>query len=115
MPIEPGSYVDVGRAGRRLTWKRPKGEPKGVTEAVLHRHRDGSYSHLLRIERGVEFPEPIAHDFHEEVYYLRGTMLNTKTQERITSGTYVYHRPGERHGPLRCLATCLVLEFRYYR
>jgi len=86
-----------------------------VDEMLLHKHKDGSYSHVLKIQSGVEFPEPVTHDFYEEAYYVQGEMLNTKTKERITRGTYVFHRPGEEHGPFRCIRTCLILEFRYYK
>jgi hypothetical protein len=115
MPIKLGEYTNILRADRTLKWRRPKGEPEGVAEILLYRHKDGSYTHLVRIEDGVEFPEPVTHDFYEEAYYIEGEMLNTKTNRRIRGGTYVIHKPGERHGPFRCLKTCLILEFRYHR
>jgi len=115
MRTEIGEYVSVLGANRRLRWRRARGEPEGVTEAILHRHPDGSYTHLLRVEKGAEFLLPVRHDFYEEVYYINGEMLNTATRERIRGGAYVFHEPGEAHGPFRCLKTCLILEFRYYK
>jgi hypothetical protein len=116
MPIEPGEYVKISTADRRLGWERVEGEPDGVTEALLHRHEsDGSYTHLLRIEAGVELPGPVTHEFYEEAYYLEGEVLNVGTGESIGAGSYVFHEPGEEHGPYRCLETCLILEFRYYK
>lgn len=115
MPIEAGEYVDLLRAARSLKWRHSKGEPKGTHEVLLYRHKDGSYTHLLRIEAGVEFPEPVDHDFYEEAYYIDGEMLNTRTNRKIRGGTYVFHKPGEKHGPFRCLKTCLILEFRYFK
>jgi hypothetical protein len=112
--IKPGAYFSV-RAIQQGQWHRPEGEPEGVDEVVLHRHEDGSYSHILRVRQGVELPEPVVHDFYEEAYYLEGEMLNTKTDQRITGGDYVFHEPGEEHGPFRCLKECLILEFRYYK
>jgi len=114
MPIKPGKYVNPKSSGT-LKWTHPKGEPAGVEETLLHRFRDGSYSHVLRVKAGVEFPEPVVHDFYEEAYYIEGEMVNTKTRARIRAGTYVFHKPGEKHGPFKCLRACLILEFRYYK
>jgi hypothetical protein len=113
-PVRTGQYVQI-LSSPKSRWTQVKGEPKGVEEIVLRRHKDGSYTHLLRIQKGVEISEPVVHEFHEEVLYLEGVMLNTKTKEKITGGTYVYHEPGEPHGPFRCLRTCLLFEFRYYK
>jgi len=113
MAFKAGEYV--GLRSKRLLWRHVKGEPKGVDEVLLHRHKDGSYTHVIRVKKGIEFTRAVKHDFHEEAYYLEGEMLNTKTRKTVGRGAYVYHRPGEEHGPFKCLKTCLVLEFRYYR
>lgn len=115
MPIKPGTYAKVLKGTRSLRWQAQKDAPKGTREAFLNKHKDGSYTHLVRIPTGAEFPESVVHPFHEEAYYIHGTMLNTRTRRTITGGTYVYHRPGEEHGPFRCLKACLILEFRYYK
>jgi len=115
MPVQPGEYKNILAAKSDSEWNHPKGEPESVREFLLHRHRDGSYTHLLRVEAGTEFPEPVSHEFYEEAYYVQGEMLNTKTRNRIKGGSYVFHKPGEEHGPFRCLKTCLILEFRYYK
>jgi ChrR Cupin-like domain len=115
MAIKPGAYADILRGTGSLKWKPQRDAPKGTREAVLQKHKDGSYTHLVRIPAGVEFPDSVAHPFHEEAYYIEGAMLNTRTRHTIRSGTYVYHRPGEEHGPFRCLKACLILEFRYYK
>jgi len=98
-----------------LRWKHPKDEPEGVLEALLQRHRDGSYTHLIQVKAGTKFPRAVVHDFYEEAYYVQGEMFNTKTRRRIKGGSYVFHKPGEEHGPFRCLKKCLILEFRYYK
>ncbi len=113
---KPGDYADVlaiERVGRG--WSHPEGDPEGVLEYVLNRQVDGSYTHLLRVEAGTVFPEPVSHEFYEEAYYIQGEMLNTSTGQKIKGGYYVFHRPGEEHGPFRCLKACLILEFRYYK
>ena len=46
---------------------------------------------------------------------VHGEMLDIKTKEKIKGGDYVFHKPGEEHGPFRCLKACLILEFRYYK
>jgi len=113
MAIKAGQYVELPSG--HLPWRHPRGEPEGVSEAVLHRHKDGSYTHVMRVEKGVEFTLPIAHAFYEEAYYLEGEMLNTKTMKTVGAGEYVFHEPGEEHGPFKCLKACLILEFRYYK
>jgi len=115
MPIKRGMYCDILSAPSSLKWKHPEGELKGVSEAILHQHDDGSYTHLLRIETGTEFREPVSHEFYEEAYYVQGEMLDTKTRRTIKGGSYVFHEPGEEHGPFRCLKACLILEFRYHK
>lgn len=115
MPIRPGEYVELLSRNPSLKWKKVSGEPEGTTEVVLHKHSDGSYSHLLRIEKGVVIPDVVVHDFYEEACYLEGEIQNTRTGERIRAGKYVFHEPGEEHGPFRVLETCLILEFRYYK
>lgn len=115
MPARAGRYLDLLTAGNGPKFRQVEGEPKGVTEAVLHRHPDGSYSHVLRIAAGVEIPGPAVHEFYEEVYYIEGEMLNRGTGETIRGGMYVFHNPGEPHGPFRCVKPCLLVEFRYYR
>ena len=115
MSIKAGEYAKLSTDNRRLKWTKVAGEPDGVSEVLLHKHPDGSYSHLLRIERGVVMPDIVTHDFYEEAYYLEGEILNTKTSETVTAGMYVFHEPGEEHGPFRCLKTCLILEFRNYK
>lgn len=115
MPVEPGEYANLLEAAKRAKWTHPKGEPLGTGEVLLNKHKDGSYTHLLRIEAGVEIKEPVTHEFYEEAYYIAGEILNTKTKRKITAGDYVFHNPGEEHGPFRCLKTCLILEFRYYK
>jgi hypothetical protein len=108
-----GEYVEL--KSNKMHWRRAKGEPPGVDEILLHRHEDGSYTHVLRVKKGVEFTHPVKHEFYEEAYYLEGEMLNKKTKETIGGGSYVFHKPGEEHGPFKCLKTCLILEFRYHK
>jgi redox-sensitive bicupin YhaK (pirin superfamily) len=115
LPKGQGEYVNVLNTASGLDWTRPEGEPEGVLEAPLHKHDDGSYTHVLRIEAGTEFREPVSHEFFEEAYYLQGEMLNTKTKETIKAGSYVFHEPHEKHGPFKCIKTTLILEFRYYK
>ena len=110
-----GEYRSILSAASGSKWSHAKGEPKGVSELLLNRHRDGSYTHLLRVRAGTTFPEPVSHEFYEEVFYIRGEMLNTKTRKKVKGGTYVFHRPREKHGPFKCLKTCLIFEFRYYK
>lgn len=113
--MNAGDYIELVSSNPVLKWTKVPGEPEGTAEVVPHEHEDGSYTHLLRIEKGVVIPGVVVHDFYEEAYYLEGKILNTTTGQTISRGMYVYHAPGEEHGPFRCLETCLILEFRYYK
>lgn len=115
MPVRPGKYANILETTSGSRWAHPEGEPDGVTELLLNKHADGSYTHLLRVKAGTKFSEPVSHEFYEEAYYVKGEMLNTKTRKRIKAGAYVFHKPGELHGPFKCLKTCMILEFRYYK
>ncbi|HEV2225668.1 MAG TPA: cupin domain-containing protein [Nitrososphaerales archaeon] len=115
LPKVRGEYVNILALTPNLKWQHPEGEPEGVHEAFLNKHEDGSYTHIIRIEPGTEFREPVSHEFFEEAYYIQGEMLNTKTKRTIKAGSYVFHEPHEEHGPFKCLKTCLILEFRYYK
>ena len=115
VPVKEGEYLNLLKSSHGLAWRQSKDDPRGVYEFVLHRYRDGSYTHLLRIESGVEMAEPVSHEFYEEAFYISGKMLNTKTRKAITGGDYVFHSPGEEHGPFRCVEECLILEFRYFK
>jgi hypothetical protein len=115
MPAKPGGYRDVLAIETGPGWTHAEAEPEGVSEFVLNRRADGSYTHLLRVKEGTVFPEPDLHEFYEEAYYVHGEMLDIKTKEKIKGGDYVFHKPGEEHGPFRCLKACLILEFRYYK
>lgn len=110
-----GDYVNILTGAPKLQWRHPEGEPEGVREALLNKHEDGSYTHLLWVKGGTEFTETVTHAFCEEAYYIKGEMINTKTRKKIQGGTYVFHKPGEEHGPFKCLKNCLILEFRYYK
>ena len=113
LTMEPGSYVDLLRG--KLRFRQVKGEPEGVTEVILHKHADGSYSHLVRIKKGVKIPGPFTHEFYEEAYYVEGEMMNERTGETITAGMYVFHKPQEEHGPFTCIKTVTLVEFRYFK
>jgi hypothetical protein len=82
MPAKPGGYSDVLAIESGPGWTHPEGDPEGVSEFILNRHADGSYTHLLRVKKGTVFPEPVLHEFYEEAYYVHGEMLNTKTKRR---------------------------------
>ena len=113
--MKPGEYIKLLSPAKNLKWKRIRGEPGGVSEIILHKHKDASFTHLIRYAPGVEYFAPVVHDFYEEAYYIKGEMLNKATKKKIVGGTYVFHKPGEEHGPFKCLKECLILEFRYYK
>jgi hypothetical protein len=59
MPIKAGEYPEILKPDRAPKWRTMKGEPEGVEEALLHKHADGSYTHLLRVKEGWNFASPL--------------------------------------------------------
>ncbi len=85
-------------------------------DAVAHR---GSRTRLVRWPPGALLPEPVVHDFHEEVFVVDGEFVvgcDARGEGGETFGpfTYACRPPGVLHGPFASRTGCTLLEFMYY-
>jgi hypothetical protein len=87
---------------------------RGVQEKILsHDTAAGDVTRLLRFDAGVETPDPITHDFWEEVWILEGEMVDVGKGQTFSAGMYACRPPGMVHGPYRVPRGCMMLEMRY--
>ena len=110
MPKKEMEFFDVGR----IPWKRVVGVV-GVKEKVLSRDPEsGSYTRILKLERGAEIPQLLQHDFWEEVYIIKGSLTDKRKKRTFTKGMYACRPPGMKHGPYVSKSGFLGVEMRYY-
>ena len=105
-----------------LPWEPVEGSPtggaggRGVAQRILARDPDtGDVTRLLRFDAGVETSETITHDFWEEVWILKGELIDLGKGQTFRAGMYACRPPGMIHGPYRVPRGCLTLELRYDR
>ena len=102
----------------------PRGDDavSGIAERVLVDDRDpvartGKRTRLLRLAPGTQTPAAHAHDYWEEIYVLRGSLIEGTPQggeRRVTAPAYACRKPGFMHGPVRTDEECLLIEFSWY-
>jgi len=117
LPKEEMEFFDV----EKIAWK-PLGQTPGyqnvtgVYEKILSIDKDtGSYTRMLKFEPGVETSETLQHDFWEEVFILKGGLIDKAKQQTFAEGMYACRPPGMKHGPYSSPIGCITLETRYYR
>ena len=79
--------------------------------------KTGKRTRLLRLAPGVQTPEAHAHDYWEEIYVIKGSMIEgtPETGEtRVTSPAYACREPGFMHGPVRTDEECILIEFSWF-
>lgn len=88
----------------------------GVYEKILNEDPEtGSVTRLLRYEPGTVFDEVLSHDFHEEIYVLSGTLVDTGKNLTLKAGYYGYRHPDMVHGPYNSPDGMMTLEMRTYQ
>ena len=112
MPKKEMEFFDVDK----IPWRSVKDVP-GAWEKILSIDEEtGSYTRILKFEPGVETYETLQHDFWEEVYILRGGLIDKgKGGQVFTEGMYACRPPGMKHGPYLVPIGCITLEMRYYK
>lgn len=114
MPTEDMEFFDPLTEDSAFEWQKADGYPEGGYELLLYEDDDGSQTRFLRLEPGTETDEVLTHDFYEEVYLIRGGLIDKRLGEAFTQGMYACRTPGMEHGPYEAPVGCLALEFRYY-
>lgn len=98
-----------------ISWEKVEGGPNGVEEKILCRDPEtGSYTRLVKFKPGVEVLETLEHDFYEEIYVIKGTIVNLVTNSIVTEGSYCFRHPHMKHGQFRTPDVAILLEIRTY-
>ena len=97
-----------------VEWMPIDGEP-GLWEKILSiDEKTGSHTRLFKIDPGYESDKVLVHEFWEETYTLKGSMIDLGLNKIFKEGVYSCVPPGKRHGPYKSPDGHLSLEFRYY-
>jgi len=95
---------------------------EGISQKILSDDRDieaktGKRTRLLRLAPGVQTPEAHAHDYWEEIYIIKGSMIEGTPEtgeKRVSTPAYASREPGFVHGPIRTDEECILIEFSWY-
>jgi len=97
-----------------IPWTPVKNAPKGIFEKILSCDPDtGSYTRLIRTDPGV-VSGPMVHDFYEEVFVVKGDVVDLARGITLNEGTYAYRHPGMKHGPFTSHQGSISFEVRAY-
>lgn len=98
-----------------IGWRQVEGAQEGVIEKILsHDPETGNYTRLLKFPPGLVTQELLVHDFWEEVYILKGSLIDLNKKETYIEGMYACRPPQMKHGPYNIPDGCMTLEIRYY-
>lgn len=100
---------------RSIGWRQVEGAQEGIIEKILSLDPEtGSYTRLLKFPPGLTTKEVLVHDFWEEVYILKGSLIDLNKKETYTEEMYACRPPGMLHGPYSIPNGCMTLEIRTY-
>jgi hypothetical protein len=95
-----------------IPWQKIGG---GLYEKILSKdEQTGAYTRMLKFEAGLETTEILVHDFYEEVYIVKGMLIDKTLNESFTEGMYAFRNPGMHHGPFAAPNGCITFEVRYF-
>jgi hypothetical protein len=98
-----------------IAWERVEDGAEGLFEKILCRDPvTGSYTRLLKFDAGVEFNRTLEHDFYEEIFVLKGIIINLLTNSNVEEGFYCFRHPYMKHGHFRTPNGAILLEIRTY-
>ena len=88
---------------------------KGVTEKILSQDPDHPeyMSRLVKLEKGVRSDEIQRHPFWEEVWMLKGKIVDEGNGLTATEGYYACRHPGMPHGPFHVEEEAMTFEVHY--
>lgn len=99
-----------------IPWRLTKGgvNAPGIYERILSKDPEtGNVTRLVKVEPGMETSEIASHDVWEEMWILKGGMIDKRKNLVFTEGMYGCRPPGTKHGPFSFPIGALILEFRY--
>ena len=87
----------------------------GVTEKIISVDKDNKErkTRLIKIEPGFRGEKTLTHDFWEEVYIIKGTLVDELNHAEYKEGYYCCRQPGMRHGPFFSPNGCFAIEYHY--
>ncbi|MDA8210989.1 MAG: cupin domain-containing protein [Clostridia bacterium] len=98
-----------------IGWRQVEGAMEGIIEKILSLDPEtGSYTRILKFPPGITTTETLVHDFWEEVYIIKGSLIDLKKQETYVEGMYACRPPGMLHGPYSIPHGCTTLETRTF-
>jgi hypothetical protein len=108
---------------RLIPWRPVKGR-KGAYEKILSLDpKNGDYTRLIYSQpdmfdaiNDLHHPkaERLEHDIWEEVFILKGSIIDVNLDATFGEGFYACRPPHMPHGPLYHPTGCVSLEFRYH-
>ena len=86
----------------------------GTYEKILSMDPEtGHVSRLIKQEPGSGTSETSSHDFWEEVWIFKGSLIDRGKNLVFAGGMYACRPPGMKHGPYSCTEEALILEIKY--
>ena len=88
---------------------------KGVTEKLLSVDPDNPdyCSRLLKMEKGFRSTGVVTHPFWEEVWVIKGTLIDEGNKVTSKEGWYCCRHPGMPHGPFYAPEEVMTFEIHY--
>lgn len=115
--------IEAGQAGES-DWRPVPGFEGTIDEVILADTfdapaRTGSRTRLARWRAGALLPQPVVHDFHEQVFLVAGDLVvgcdaAGRGGERFDAFTFARRPAGVLHGPFTSRTGCLMLEFQHF-
>jgi hypothetical protein len=97
-------------------WRPVEGDKLGIKEKILSLDLETrSYTRLLKFPPGIKTTETLVHEFWEEVFILKGELIDIAKGKTFCEGYYACRPPGMKHGPYDIPRGCITFEIRYYK
>jgi hypothetical protein len=117
VPLDGAALGDV-------RWQPVAGHEQWISEMILADNLDastrtGSRTRLARWQPGTLLPEPVMHDYREEILLLSGDLVvgcdaQGNGGEQFAALTFASRPAGIWHGPFTTRTGCLMLELDIY-
>jgi hypothetical protein len=116
--------MDAAATASGDRWTPVPGYEGWIEELVLADNLDaaacrGSRTRRARWRPGTLLPQPVVHDFNEEVFIVSGDLVvgcdaHGNGGEAFEAYTFACRPPGALHGPFTTRGGCVMFEIQYY-
>ncbi|NRB42195.1 MAG: cupin [Pseudomonadales bacterium] len=107
-----------------MKWESPSSFDAGIKQVILEDTLDevkkrGVRTRFVQFSAGAKTEVKFIHDYHEEVYLVKGDQLllcenSLEPIKKYNEGEYFTRKAGTYHGPFSSESGCLLLEIHYY-